>query len=126
MEIILIIFNHEDGIHPFSTAEKIRTVSTTLTFRVGTGYLGDTVDSAPAYVGAPNFSYDFNDPSYLAFKTNSTYVNRTPMIYIGANDGMLHAFNAGFFDPVAKQFRTTSAPVTTNAPFGTPMPSPAV
>lgn len=59
-----------------------------------TGYLGDTVDSAPAYVGAPNFSYDFNDPSYLAFKTNSTYVNRTPMIYIGANDGMLHGFNA--------------------------------
>ncbi|MGE5302588.1 MAG: DUF1302 family protein [Alphaproteobacteria bacterium] len=38
-----IIFNHEDGIHPFSTAEKIRTVSTTLTFRVGTGYLGDTI-----------------------------------------------------------------------------------
>jgi hypothetical protein len=38
-----IIFDHEDGIHPFSTAEKIRKVSTTLTFRIGTGYAGDTI-----------------------------------------------------------------------------------
>jgi hypothetical protein len=38
-----IIFDHEDGIHPFSTAEKIKKVSTTLTFRIGTGYFGDTI-----------------------------------------------------------------------------------
>ncbi len=38
-----IILNHEDGIHPFSTAEKIDKVSTTLTFRMGTGYFGDTI-----------------------------------------------------------------------------------
>ena len=38
-----IIFNHEDGIHPFSTAEKINQVSTLLTFRIGTGYAGDTI-----------------------------------------------------------------------------------
>lgn len=38
-----IIFKHEDGIHPFSSAEKIRKVSTTFTFRAGTGYLGDTI-----------------------------------------------------------------------------------
>ncbi len=38
-----IIFDHEDGIRTFSTAEKIKQVSTNLTFRVGTGYLGDTI-----------------------------------------------------------------------------------
>ena len=38
-----IIFDHEDGIHPFSTAERIKRFSTTLTFRMGTGYFGDTI-----------------------------------------------------------------------------------
>lgn len=38
-----IILDHEDGIRTFSTAEKINMVSTILTFRVGTGYLGDTI-----------------------------------------------------------------------------------
>jgi len=38
-----IIFDHEDGIHPPATAEKIKRVSTTLTFRIGTGYAGDTI-----------------------------------------------------------------------------------
>jgi hypothetical protein len=38
-----IIFNHEDGIHPFGSAQKIQTVTTNFTFRVSTGYLGDTI-----------------------------------------------------------------------------------
>lgn len=38
-----IIFDHEDGIRAFSTAEKIKKVTTSLTFRIGTGYLGDTI-----------------------------------------------------------------------------------
>lgn len=56
-----------------------------------TSKLGDIVDSAPNFVGAPAFNY--NDASYVAFRTaNAT---RTPMIYVGANDGMLHGFDAG-------------------------------
>jgi hypothetical protein len=38
-----IIFDHEDGIRAFSTAEKIKQVSSSLTLRVSTGYLGDTI-----------------------------------------------------------------------------------
>ncbi len=38
-----IILDHEDGIRFFGTAERIKKVSTNLTFRVGTGYLGDTI-----------------------------------------------------------------------------------
>ena len=60
--------------------------------------LGDIVDSAPIYVGQPPFLYP--DSSYLAFRNNpkdptdSTTYARDPIIYTGANDGMLHGFYA--------------------------------
>ena len=38
-----IILNHEDGIRRFGHATKIKRVSTLFTFRMGTGYLGDTI-----------------------------------------------------------------------------------
>jgi type IV pilus assembly protein PilY1 len=56
--------------------------------------LGDIINSAPQYVSKPDRLY----PDYIESKPYSefrkTYENRTPMIYVGANDGMLHAFNA--------------------------------
>jgi len=56
--------------------------------------LGDIVNSAPIYVGAPPFLYpdSLESVSYTSFR--STHQSRTPMIYAGANDGMLHGFNA--------------------------------
>lgn len=56
--------------------------------------LGDLVNSAPAYVGAPAFNYPdtLEAASYNSFQT--TYSTRTPLLYVGANDGMLHAFDA--------------------------------
>jgi len=59
-----------------------------------TSKLGDIVHSSPNYVGAPAFNYpdNFESASYSAFA--STWSKRTPMIYVGANDGMLHAINA--------------------------------
>ena len=59
-------------------------------FRDRTSSLGDIVDSAPVYVSKPNFKYV--DSGYSTFK--STNSSRTPMVYTGGNDGMLHAFNA--------------------------------
>ena len=50
--------------------------------------LGDIVDSQAVYVQAPVSSYA--DAGYDAFKTANA--SRTPMVYVGANDGMLHAF----------------------------------
>jgi type IV pilus assembly protein PilY1 len=52
--------------------------------------LGDIVDSQAVYVKAPLWSY--NDTGYAAFKADKA--NRQGMVYVGANDGMLHAFNA--------------------------------
>ncbi len=37
------IFNYEDGIRAFYTAEKIKKIQTLFTFRASTGYLGDTI-----------------------------------------------------------------------------------
>jgi type IV pilus assembly protein PilY1 len=52
--------------------------------------LADIVNSTPRFVGPPNAS--FSDATYLAFR--STYANRTPMLYVGSNGGMMHAFEA--------------------------------
>lgn len=58
------------------------------------GKLGDIVNSSPVYVVKPKLGYpdSFEGSAYSAFRT--TYANRTPMLYVGANDGMLHAFEA--------------------------------
>jgi len=53
--------------------------------------LGDIVNSNPQYVGPPSEAHPGLD--YQAFR--NTHADRPPMIYVGANDGMLHAFNAG-------------------------------
>ena len=61
-----------------------------------TGVLGDIINSPPLYIGAPPFDYpaSFGPVSYPAFRDLPANRNRTPMIYVGANDGMLHAFDA--------------------------------
>jgi len=55
-----------------------------------THVLGDIVNSQAVYIKKPSFSY--TDSGYSTFKTNNA--SRTAMAYVGANDGMVHAFNA--------------------------------
>jgi len=65
----------------------------TYTMRNRNGRLGDIIDSSPTYVGAPSSYFTGTlASSYSTFA--STYANRTPMVYIGANDAMLHGFRA--------------------------------
>jgi type IV pilus assembly protein PilY1 len=59
-------------------------------FRRRAGVLGDTIHSAPLLVGAP--SPAVAGPGYDAF--HARYRSRVEAIYLGANDGMLHAFDA--------------------------------
>lgn len=69
------------------------------TLRVRQSILGDIVNSTPLFIGAPNAvlhagkAYAGGD-SYATWAANTARVNRTPVVYVGANDGMLHAFNA--------------------------------
>jgi type IV pilus assembly protein PilY1 len=59
-------------------------------FRFRETTLGDITESQPAFISKPVFNY--TDPGYDTFK--SAQSGRVGRIYVGANDGMLHAFNA--------------------------------
>lgn len=62
-------------------------------FRDREKILGDIVNSKIRAVGNPNAPYgDTTNPGYTDFK--NTYKNRPTVAYVGANDGMLHAFEA--------------------------------
>ena len=71
-------------------------ISTT-NFRTRSHILGDIVYSAAVPVGAPNELYldtattGSPNPGYNAFK--SSKATRAQAVYVGANDGMLHAFD---------------------------------
>ena len=61
--------------------------------------LGDIVNSTPIYVGAPNAALYANTPgtwngksSYASYA--AAQAGRAPLVWVGANDGMVHAFNA--------------------------------
>lgn len=63
------------------------------------GLLGDFANSTPRYVGIPQGVKRDSEPYptsignlYSEFK--STYLDRDQLVYAGANDGMLHAFDA--------------------------------
>lgn len=66
-----------------------RSLETSL-FRARSTLLGDINNSNVVYSGAPNKAY--SGTGYTAFR--SLYDTRTPAVFAGSNDGMLHAFNA--------------------------------
>jgi len=59
--------------------------------------LGDIIDSTPkiaAWVKLNDYDGKWGDSTYIDFYSSATYANRG-MVYVGANDGMLHAFKLG-------------------------------
>ena len=54
--------------------------------------LGDIVDTQPVFSKAPNKTY--TDAGYSDFKTTGAAATRRPVVYVSAQDGMIHAFNA--------------------------------
>jgi|GEM_PF-563332 len=73
------------------THERQSTVSGSLkVFRNRRGMLGDIINSTPVYVGRPNANLYPADTTYAEFVAAKT--TRKPAVYVGANDGMLHAF----------------------------------
>lgn len=61
-----------------------------LTFRTRTSIQGDIVNSSIWYTGAPSQGY--SQAGYALFAERHS--TRTPMLYVGGNDGMLHGFSA--------------------------------
>jgi len=69
--------------------------------------LGDIIHSTPMTVASPAEGYHliYNDFSYAQFL--SKYRERRHVVYFGANDGMLHAVNAGFYNEEERKFCLT-------------------
>ncbi len=72
-------------------------------FRDREHWLGDIVHSNPRFVGNDDFGYTLQGSgsvleaeggAYASYRTTAAYKNRPQMLYVGANDGMLHAFDA--------------------------------
>ncbi|WP_333785373.1 PilC/PilY family type IV pilus protein [Thermocrinis sp.] len=92
----------------FANVQRIREFDNTTFLRVcptygGSGIrtwkLGDIVNSTPSVTGAePNNVYHlrYGDSTYLDYIRTTNYRNRTSFMFVGANDGMLHAFRIGF------------------------------
>jgi type IV pilus assembly protein PilY1 len=59
-------------------------------YRYREAVLGDALESEPAFMGPPVFNYPY--PGYSSFK--SVQANRDGVVYMGTNDGMMHAFYA--------------------------------
>lgn len=69
------------------------TATTERSYRQRKSLLGDIVDSRAIYLGKPSASYsDTYNPGYSSFMAD--HARRTPLVLVGANDGMLHAFDA--------------------------------
>ncbi len=69
-----------------SSAQEVRNSGK---FRNRTHILGDIVDSNPAYIGPS--AEGIQSSSYITFAASTAA--RPPILYIGADDGMLHAFD---------------------------------
>jgi type IV pilus assembly protein PilY1 len=71
-------------------------------FRVRSHRLGDIMNSSPVFVGEPNARWPnkgkFGVDGDRYFDFQRTKADRSQMVYVGANDGMLHGFNAEAYD----------------------------
>ena len=70
--------------------------------------LGDVIHSTPIAVTRPAEGYHFIYRDYSYGQFAARYNNRRHVIYYGANDGMLHAVNGGFYNETQKKFCLTS------------------
>lgn len=81
---------------------EITTEDRTKPFRQRGSRLGDIVNSDPQFIHKQDFGYSRLSwgtngsvgAAYTSFRATSAYQNRTPMVIVGANDGMLHGFDA--------------------------------
>lgn len=62
--------------------------------------LGDIINSSPVYSGIPKSAYPENMESVGYSTFIEDYDERDPLVFVGANDGMLHAFDAKTGDEV--------------------------
>ncbi len=71
-------------------ADRSTNVAANWLYRGREAVMGDALESQPAFIAKPVFGYTY--PGYATFKTNNA--SRVGTVYMGANDGMMHAIAA--------------------------------
>ena len=78
-------------------SEEVGTTGATHNLRARGSRLGDIVHSGPLFVSTPDESFPDIDPFGVAGKRYSQFkaaqASRKGVVYLGANDGMVHAFD---------------------------------
>ncbi len=82
--------------------EKTSPEDTAHAFRQRDSRMGDVINSDPVYIAKQDYGYNLlrntkwgsAGTKYLEYRASSSYQSRIPVVAVGANDGMLHAFNA--------------------------------
>lgn len=89
-------------------------------YRTRTQLLGDIVGSRARPVGPPSLPLsDATNPGYSTFRT--TYAGRPTVVYVGANDGMMHALDGALTGTNAGREIFAYVPAATfNGPNATP------
>jgi len=87
------LVNFLRGVRTFESASAANSTTQPL-YRARAGVLGDIINGAPIYVSSPPFTY--SDTGYSQFVVSNR--TRKPVLYVAANDGMLHAFSAATAD----------------------------
>jgi len=94
------LLGDDENILNYLRGDQSNEISNNGEFRNRNYLLGDIINSNPALVAAPIQRYpdnwgsgaDENAKPYSTFREDNK--SRLPVVYVGANDGMLHAFNA--------------------------------
>ena len=86
-----------NGIPPSRVQEILEWVHGTVGSERENNRLGAIVHSSPTIVSAP--SLDTADESYNAFRLRREVARRPSVLYVGTNDGVLHAFAADNYCP---------------------------
>lgn len=94
------------GINDAGHSNGYRKRSITINNVTNVWKLGDIIYSTPTVIGRPLENYDllYGDETYSNFRL--AHLKRRHVVYTGANDGMLHAFNGGCFDASNHTFYT--------------------
>jgi type IV pilus assembly protein PilY1 len=87
---ITVATNGQNVLNYIRGDKSLEGTSAAQPFRQRVSRQGDIVNSAIWYAGAPASSYALNGYGAFALANKS----RTPMLYVGGNDGMLHGFSA--------------------------------
>jgi type IV pilus assembly protein PilY1 len=82
------LINYMRGQNGFE--DRAANVAANRLYRTREAVLGDALESQPAFISKPVFSYPY--AGYSAYKT--AQAGRAGTVYMGTNDGMMHAFAA--------------------------------